>query len=304
MKRTLTPSLLLILGLALTPNLAFAQIYVDVVQDSVPMSKGRYHAYSLTLSNATVEEAETVLKEAFKPYKAKVTGNYKTEVFFDDAKIKALSENTVDVYVRVYQASTDVKVDAFFDLGGIFLNPKTHPEPSKMAEQMMRDYAIRYKRFQVEQELEAQEKLLAEQDKELESMIKDKESMEKTIASSERDIEKTRQEIASNDMDQQRKRAEIETQKDVIVKISDAVGDAQKVAEKTLKSLEKDLGKLEKDEEKLHESIQDQQSKIEENRRNIERNLADQESKKQNIASQKSKVSEVESRLAGFPKFK
>ena len=294
----------MVLGLALTPVFTSAQIYVDVVQDSVPMSKGRYHAYSLTLSNATVEDAESILREAFKSYKAKVSGNYKTEVFFDDAKIKALSENTVDVYVRVYQASTDVKVDAFFDLGGIFLNPKTHPEQSKLAEQMMRDYAIRYKRFQVQQELAEQEKLLTEREKELENLIKDKENMEKTIASSERDIEKTRQSIASNDMDQQRKRAEIETQKDVIIKISDAVGDEKKVAEKTLKTLEKDLEKLEKEEEKMHESVQDQQSKIEENRRNIERNLSDQESKKQNIAAQKSKVSEVQSRLSGFPTFK
>jgi len=296
--------LLLIAGLLAAPALLPAQIVVDVVQDSVPMSKGRYHAYSLTLNNASVEDAESILREAFKSYKAKVSGNYKTEVFFDDAKIKALSDNTVDVYVRVYQASTDVKVDAFFDLGGIFLNPKTHPEQSKLAEQMMRDYAIRYKRFQVQQELAEQEKLLGEREKELESLIKDKEGIEKTIASAERDIEKTRQEIASNDMDQQRKRAEIETQKDVIVKISDAVGDEKKVAEKTLKTLEKDLEKLEKDEEKMHQSIQDQQSKIEENRRNIERNLADQEAKKQNIAAQKSKVSEVQSRLSGYPTFK
>jgi len=294
----------MVFGLSLMPIFSTAQIYVDVVQDSVPMSKGRYHAYSLTLSNATVEDAESILREAFKPYKAKVTGNYKTEVFFDDAKIKAMSENTVDIYVRVYQASTDVKVDAFFDLGGIFLNPQTHPEQSKLAAQMMRDYAIRYKRFQVQQELDQQKKLFAEQEKELESMIKEKEGMEKSIASSDRGIEKTRQTIASNDMDQQRKRAEIETQKDVIIKISDAVGEEKKVAEKTLKTLEKDLEKLEKDEEKLHESIQDQQSKIEENRRNIERNLTDQSSKKQNIEAQKSKVSEVQSRLSGYPTFK
>ncbi len=277
---------------------------VTVTEDSLPMSKGRFHAYSITLPGAILDDAESILKTAFKEYKAKANGNTKTELFFDDATIKALSENAVDIYVRMFQASRDVKVDVFFDLGGIFLNPKTHPQQSKLAEQILLDYAVRYKRFQVETELKDQEKILGEREKELESLIKDKDNMEKSIQNSEREIEKSRQEIASNEMDQQRKSAEIATQKDVIVKISSAAGDEKKLAEKTLKSLEKELKGLQADEDKLYSSTQDEEGEIKENRRNIETNLADQETKRREIEKQKLIVSEVQTRLALIPEFK
>ncbi len=269
------------------------------------MSKGRYHAFSIVLPDAVLDDTESILKEAFKGYKAKkVSGSAKTEVFFDDAKIKALSDNTVDVYVRLYQVSQDVKVDAFFDLGGIFLNPRTHAAQSAIAEQILMDYATRYKRFQVETELKEQQKILTTKESEFSSLTKDKAKMDKSIASMERDIEKQRMAISANNMDQQRKRAEIESQKDMLVKMSGAVGKEKSVAEKTLKGLEKDLAKLQKEEEKLHSSIQDQVSKIEENKRNIQRNEADQKAKQSEVEQQKAVIKEVEERLAKIPRIK
>lgn len=287
--------------LSFTQN-TVAQTINEVSIDSMPMSKGKYPSYMIVLNSANLDDVEKILKDKYKDYKPKTSGDAKTEVFFDNASIKALSDNTVDVYVRLIQVSQDVKVEAFFDLGGIFLNPKTHPAQSKVAEQMMTDFATKYERYRVEQELKAAESVLSDKEKEMESLIKDKEKMEKSIASSDRTIEKSRQEIAANDMEKQRKRAEIETQKDVIVKMSEAIGDEKKVAEKTLKSLEKELEKLEKEETNLHKSIEGEQSSIEENKRNIEKNLGDQKEKQREVEQQKSAVQDIKTRLMSIPK--
>jgi predicted nucleic acid-binding Zn-ribbon protein len=297
-------------SLGLTSALLCASLAVSgqkmlpVTHDSLPMSRGTQHAFSVLLPGAQVDDAEDVLKTAFKSYKGKASGNNKTELFFDDANIKALSENTVDVYVRLYQVASDVKADVFFDLGGIYLNPRTHPQQSEAAEKILQDYAQRYKRYQIEKELEEQNKVLDEREKAYDALVKEKEKMEKSIASDERNIEKARQEISINNMDQERKKSEIESQKDAIGRMGGTMGNEQEVAEKTLKGLEKELSKLRKDEEKLHKGIESMESGIAENRRNIERNVQDQDAKRREVEAQKSVVREVEGRLSAMPRFK
>jgi hypothetical protein len=302
MKKIVYTLLVAAFGLLSFSHDTAAQTINPVSIDSMPMSKGRFPAYMIVLNSANLDDVEKMLKDKYKEYKPKTSGDAKTEVFFDNASIKALSDNTVDVYVRLIRISQDVKVEVFFDLGGIYLSPKTHPAKSKVAEQMVTDFATKYEYYRVEQELIAAESMLSEKEKEHESHVKEKEKMEKSISSSERNIEKSRQEIAANDMKQQRKRAEIEAQKDGIVKMSGTLGDEKKVAEKTLKSLEKDLEKLEKEETNLHKSIEGEQSSIEENKRNIEKNLGDQKEKQREVEQQKSAVQDIKTRLMSIPK--
>jgi predicted nucleic acid-binding Zn-ribbon protein len=290
-----------LLGASLT---LAAQKMLPVTHDSLSMSRGKQHAYSVLLPGATTDDAEDVLEAAFKSYKGKVSGSNKTELLFDNANIKALSENTVDVYVRLYQVAADVKADVFFDLGGIFLNPRTHPQQSEAAEKILQDYAQRYKRFQIEQELEAKSKVLDEREKELDALVKEKDKMEKSIASAERSIEKARKEISVNNIEQDRKKAEIEAQKAAIASMSVTMGDAKEEAEKTLKGLEKEWTKLRKDEEKLHKGIDSAENSIAESRRNIEQNKKDQDLKRKEVEAQKSVVREVEGRLSDMPRFK
>jgi len=268
------------------------------------MSHGEKPGFQIVLENAELDDVEKVLKDHFKQYKGKSSGNSKTEVMFDDATIMALSDNTVDVYVKVYQASTSVKINAFFDLGGIYLSGATHSEQAKAAEELMAAAGLRYYKFRTEQELKTEEISLKELEKSLDGLIKVKDRLQKSIASSERDIERSRQDIAENLTDQDRKRAEIETQKDVIIKIADAVGDEKKVAQKTLKGLERDLEKLEKSNEKLHEGIANAETSIDESRREITKNEDEQRELKQKVSDQQLTVRDVEARLAQFPKFK
>ncbi len=297
MKR-LFPTLLLVLGIISLQ----AQPTVDVTEAPVSFSMGTQPAFTITLQDADLDEAEKVLKKYMKDYKGKYGGSPKSEIMVDDAEIRAMSDNTVDIYIKMYEASTDVRFSAAFDLGGAYVTSEGHPDAADAAEQVVKDYAMAYYKERTEQELDAEEDKLKDLEKELDGLIKDKDKLSKDIGSSERDIDRARQDIAENEADQDRKRAEIETQKDVIIKIADAVGDEKKEAEKTLKGLEKDLQKLEKDHEKLHEDIHDAESSIDENKREIKKNEKAQEDKKKDIDDQKKQVRDVEGRLKSFPK--
>ena len=280
----------------------FAQPAIDVIEESVAMSMGTKTAFSTTLKDADLGEAEKVLKQYLKEFKGKWSGSTKSEIMLDDATIRAMSDNTVDVYIKMYEASKDVRFYAAFDLGGAFVSTESHADQAEVAARLVKDFALEYYKVRTEEELKEEEKTLKGLEKELDDLIKDKDKMKKDIGSAERDIDRARQDIAENEADQDRKRAEIETQKDVIIKIADAVGDEKKEAEKTLKGLEKELSKLEKDHEKLHEKIHDAEASIEENKRNIKKNEKEQEDKKSEIDDQKKVVREVEGRLAAFPK--
>jgi peptidoglycan hydrolase CwlO-like protein len=297
MKRLFSSLLLLFGAIGL-----FAQPKVNVSEEPVAMSMGTEMAYGITLADADLGDAEKVLKKYLKEFKGKWSGSAKSEIMLDDATIRAMSDNTVDVYIKMYEASKDVRFLAAFDLGGAFVSAENFPDEAEVAMGLVKDFAMDYYKERTEQELDAAEDMLKDLEKELDGLIKDKDKMKKDIGSSERDIDRARQDISENEADQDRKRAEIETQKDVIIKIADAVGDEKKEAEKTLKGLEKDLAKLEKDHEKLHESIHDAEASIEENKRSIKKNEKEQEAKKEEIDAQRDVVREVEGRLSAFPK--
>jgi hypothetical protein len=298
MKRLQTLCLLVLSGAAALQ----AQPEIHVGHATAAMSRGERPAFTATLQDAVLDDAEKVLKDHMKDYKGKWTGNSKSEIFVDDATIKAMSDNTVDVYVKLFQASKDVKIVAFFDLGGAYVSAETHPEAAKTAEALVRDYVMHYYRVRTEQELDAAEDQLKDLEKTLDGLVKDNEKRRKDIGSQERNIERARQDIAQNETDQDRQRAEIETQKDVIVKLSGAPEDQEKDAQKTLKGMEKDLDKLEKEHEKMHQSIADAQSSISEHEREIEKAERDIKEQEKAIKAQKDAVREIESRLAAFPK--
>lgn len=289
------------LGIALSTS---AQFTVEVGEAPVNMSLGEKPAFVIQLGDADIKDVEKDMKKTFKDYKGKATGKMKEEILFDDLEIKAMSDNTVDVYVKMYEVGRDVRINAFFDLGGIYLSRRTHPDEADVAVDIMERLGYRYRRTQVGDELDEQQDILQNREQELEALIKETEKLHKDIAAAERNISRIQKDIADNEVDQERKRAEIETQKSVLVKIGDALGDEKKVAEKTLKGLERDLRKIENDHEKLHRKIEGHRSDIAGAEREIEKNRLIQKSKKAEVAQQKEVVREVEGRLADLPEFK
>jgi myosin heavy subunit len=275
---------------------------IEVFEEMANMSRGENHAFVMMVSGGEPKDVEKEIRKAFKGYKAKVDGNYKEEILFDDANIKSISDNTIDLYLRLDQISTDVKLVAFFDLGGIYLSSETHESETEIAMTILEDFGMQYQRLLVERKLAAEEDVLKDMEKSLEKMIKDEEKKIDDIKKAERDIERTKTDIQTNLVDQERKDNDIDTQKDVIRNMADALGDDEKKeAEKTLKGLEKEADKLDKDNEKMHKKIQDMDNEIEDNDRAIDKLREEQEKKRDEIFEQKEVVSKVRDHLGEFP---
>ena len=277
---------------------AIAQLNIEIIEEETEMSQGFKNGYSVVLPTESLKDVEKELRKRFATYKGKVSGNSKTEIFFDDANIKALSENTTDVYVKLFEVANGIKLNVFYDLGGTYLNSAEHSEKSEQAKGMLRNVAIEVQRGMVEERLKDEEKKLEKRNDELKSLIKDNEKYHDKISQAERDIERLKKDIADNELDQERSREDIQRQKDVVSKIEDALGPEKEMAEKTLKNLEKDKKKLIKDNEKMHQKIEDNENDIAQAERDIETNLKDQEKKKVEIEEQKEVVTSVQLSLS------
>lgn len=283
---------------------AFAQPKIKVTEEMVPMTRGEQPAFVLLAENGDMKDVEKEMRKAFKEYKGKVEGNSKDEIVFVDVTIKSISDNALDIYVKMYEVGEDVKVNAFFDMGGEFLTREAQPEQADIVVDIMENLGLRYQKTLVEAELKDEEKTLKDLEKDLSGLIKDNEKMFSGITAAERDIEKLERDIVDNKVDQENQRAMITQQKEVVNSLENALGDEKKVSEKTLKDLEKELEKLEKDNEKMHKKIESNESDIAQAERDIEKNQDEQVDKRKEISDQEDVVKEVEKRLKAFPKFK
>ena len=165
-----------LITLALTMFLAisaFAQPKIKVTEEMVPMTRGEQPAFVLLAENGNVKDVEKEMRKAFKEYKGKVEGNSKDEVVFVDITIKSLSDNTIDVYAKMYEVGDDLKVNAFFDMGGEFLSRESDPDKADVVVDIMENLGLRYQKTLVEAELKEEEKEL----KDLGGLIKDNEKM-------------------------------------------------------------------------------------------------------------------------------
>ena len=182
-----------LITLALTMFLAisaFAQPKIKVTEEMVPMTRGEQPAFVLLAENGNVKDVEKEMRKAFKEYKGKVEGNSKDEVVFVDITIKSLSDNTIDVYAKMYEVGDDLKVNAFFDMGGEFLSRESDPDKADVVVDIMENLGLRYQKTLVEAELKEEEKEL----KDLGGLIKDNEKMFSGITAAKRDIEKNQDE--------------------------------------------------------------------------------------------------------------
>lgn len=174
--------LLLAVGWA-SPSLA--QSRLAIVESRVPMSRGTQPALTVTIPKAKSKDVEKGWKEVLKSYKAKVKTE-KGETFGDNALLKQLSENTVDIYTRQTDTVEGTALTMFVDLGGAFLASSTHPEQYKVAENVLYQFAVEQAKVAMGYEIEAASKVL-------ETLQKDHKKLESDQKGLEREIEKHRE---------------------------------------------------------------------------------------------------------------
>ncbi|MFZ1497130.1 MAG: hypothetical protein WAS72_08740 [Saprospiraceae bacterium] len=204
MKKTFTT----ILFLAVT-TLLIAQ----PKEGSYSMSMGTNNGINISIKNTNSKQTEKEWDKFIDKYDGKTKRNKKVdEIFTDNATIRALSNNTVDVYAKSVDRGSDVEFTVWFDLGGAYLSSAAHPQVYPAAEKMVTDFAKEVAISSTEDELKKQEKILVNYRDDLESLQKKKTNFEDDIKKYEEKITETKNKIQDNIAAQKSKETEIEKQ--------------------------------------------------------------------------------------------
>lgn len=182
-------------------SLTFAQNRVGISEVQMSTAKGDQPAFEFFIPDT---DAKTVLAAwnkfhknlRVKPKQDKTQKNY---YFSDNAFLQDLSENTIDIYTRIYETSGGVRFTCAFDLGGVFISSeKTYDKFNKTKLLLNKFYAQM-----------AMDAIVAEIEKELlalEEIKKEYDQIDDEIANFEKEVENYESEI------KQQERSELEVE--------------------------------------------------------------------------------------------
>lgn len=215
---------LLSIALAFCVSAVFAQ-KIKVSEGNENVNGGGHNVLQVTIPNATVDFVEKSWKNQIK----KMGGKYSTkkgEMVADDASIKAMGDNTFDVYSKVKKEGDDAAtLIVGVDLGGAYMSSSQHPDQFKYMKDYIYDWAIKCAKDIVGNELKEEEKALAKLEKEQEDLVKEKEKLEKDIEDYKKKIEQAEKDIEDNLKAQEGKKEEIGAQQKVVKDVEQKVKD-------------------------------------------------------------------------------
>jgi vacuolar-type H+-ATPase subunit I/STV1 len=202
-----------------------AQIKTDVLEETGSVSIGRAGScLTMELPGTNKKQVIESWEDYIKEYKGKTKYNKKAdEIFTDDATIKEISPNTIDIYAKVTETSNGTKLAVWFDVGLVFLSSQQFADKYPIAEKVVKNFAKTVSAELLEAEVKEQEKLLKNLEETLKKLEKEKGSKEKeiqeyrqTIKKAEDNIKKAEEEIRTNESEQGAKKKEIETQQKAV----------------------------------------------------------------------------------------
>lgn len=204
----------------------FAQEF-EIDEAARALNGGTYHSFHFELPDVSKKDAETQWKKFMDDFKAKSKFDRKTSIWFsDNAKIPQLSDNTVDVYASIIEDSNPNKrtsVIAWFDLGGAYVNPETHPTQTAYTRAMLTEYAMSTSRSHAMAILKGQEKTLKDFQSELSSLEKDNSNYRKELEKAKALIAKLNKDIEINELDQKKMKESIEKQRESVAEAQKSV---------------------------------------------------------------------------------
>lgn len=209
---------LMLIMVVLTCTNVFAQ-KIKVTEERTEINGIKQDVLSVLVPEANKDIVEKEWRKLMKNYDAKVSS--KKEIFADNALIKSLSLNTIDVYAIITETKEGVKISVGFDLGGIFMNSKTHSSQYAIAEKMMEDFARDAATAAVDEKISDEERKLKTLSGKQEDLVKDKEKLKSNIEKWKNDITEAENKIGQNEKDQENAKKEIEVQSGVVNALKD-----------------------------------------------------------------------------------
>ncbi|MCB0397815.1 MAG: hypothetical protein KDD36_14280 [Flavobacteriales bacterium] len=213
-------SLRIIALITLSYTAVFSQ-KIKVSETSTKINGGSHNALVVTMNDVSPDDVEKEWKSLMKGYKAKVSS--KDEVFADNALIKSISENTLDIYAIAQKKDNTVTLYVAVDMGGAYMSSANHPTEYKVMEKIVYDFAVKTMRETIANELKEEEKLYSKLEKEQSDLEKTDERLHKDIEQYKSEIEKLKnsitqaeKDIEQNKKDQEKKKTEVAAQKKVV----------------------------------------------------------------------------------------
>ncbi len=197
---------------------SFAQL---IKEGNRACSAGSHNSMSIELRKTESKDVEKAFAKYIDKYKGKTKLDKKAgEIFSDNAIIKAIGNNDMDIYARVADKGENSILTVWFDLGGAFLSSERHPAEYKVAEKIIMEFAINVSKGFLEDQLKDEEKTLKKLEGDQKKLLKDKEGYEKDIEKAKQLIADRENDIRQNIDDQKNKQVEVETQKTVVEKLA------------------------------------------------------------------------------------
>ncbi len=209
MKKVLFAGLVLLLS-----GNAFAQ-KIKVSESNEKIGGGSHNALVVSIYESSQEAIEKEWRSLMKDYDAKVST--KDGVFADNALIKAMGANTVDVYARTEKGKeNEVKLIVAFDLGGAYLSSSQHSQQYSVAKDIVEKFARKMTKESIEDQLKAETKILNKLISQEKDLVSDQENLANDIKDWKAKIKKAEEDIVKKKADQEKKKVEIATQQKVI----------------------------------------------------------------------------------------
>lgn len=166
---------------------------LETKEVNAPMSRGNQPGIEIVIPYVTEDNVEDAIKKVTKKFKGdKEKIKKSNEFYLDDAKIKELSDNTIDMHFKMIKESNAIKLTVFYNLGGVFLSSSYDNKKFQYAEDLVSRIGIQASEIRIDD-------IIKEETKKFEDLVDDKEDFEKDIEKAKRDIEKAKDEIAENE---------------------------------------------------------------------------------------------------------
>ncbi len=202
-------------------NFLPAQKPIKVEETKYGFSSGKQNALMVTIYEVPQKTVEKEWTKKMKKYKAKVS-NKGGEIFADNALIKDISDNTIDIYA-VAKETKDNEIEFYvgFNLGGAYLNSSDHPDKYKVAKNMLIRFSKDMSKEMLEDKIKDQEKILNKKINEKEKLEKENKKLAKDIENYKEKIKDAEKDIENNKKEKAEKLKEIEAQKKIVDELRD-----------------------------------------------------------------------------------
>jgi chromosome segregation ATPase len=189
-------------------------VKIKVEEKNEKINGGNHNCLVVTIYDSSPDDIEKEWRSKMKGYDAKVSG--KDEIFADNALIKAISENTCDVYARTEKINdNETKFIVGFLLGETWLDSK-NSAAYKAAENIVKEFAVKMSKDGIAAKRKAAEKVLDNQKDDQKDLEKKNADLHQDIEDYNEKIKKAEADIKTNEEEQTKKKAEIDAQQKVV----------------------------------------------------------------------------------------